>query len=138
LNQTACRYEPHVFGIRAGQTLEIVNSDPTLHNVHALPASQPEFNLGMPVQNMRLKKKFEKPEVMVKFKCDVHPWMSAYAGVVAHPFFAVSGPDGTFTLPDLPEGQYVLEAWHENLGVLSQTVEVRGGETTEAGFTYGS
>jgi hypothetical protein len=134
-DQHGCVYTPKVFGIMVNQPLEIWNSDDTLHNVHALPKNSPEFNLGMPVKGMKLKKSFTKPEVMVKIKCEVHPWMGAYAGVLEHPFYAVTGDDGTFTIKDLPPGQYVIEAWHEKYGAQTQNVTV--GETdAEAQFQF--
>ena len=133
-NQKGCHYEPHVFGIMVNQPLQILNSDGTLHNVHSLPKNSREFNLGMPIQGMKLTQKFTSPEIMVKIKCEVHPWMAAYAGVLAHPFFAVSGEDGSFTLKDLPPGEYVLEAWHEKYGTQTATVKVP--EQTEASFTF--
>lgn len=133
-DQKDCHYEPHVFGIMVSQPLQILNSDGTLHNVHALPKNSKEFNLGMPIQGMKLTQKFAAPEIMVKIKCEVHPWMSAYGGVVEHPFYAVSGDDGTFTIKDLPPGEYVLEAWHEKYG--AQTAAVKVPETTEASFTF--
>jgi len=85
IDQQNCRYHPHVFGMRVGQPLEILNSDPTLHNIHALPKGNSEFNTGQPVQGMKTTHTFDKPEVMVPFKCDVHGWMNAYVGVVNHP-----------------------------------------------------
>ncbi len=133
-DQKGCHYEPHVFGIRVNQPLQILNSDGTLHNVHSLPKNSKEFNLGMPIQGMKLTQKFTAPEVMVKIKCEVHPWMAAYAGVLDHPFFAVTGEDGSFILKDLPSGEYVLEAWHERYGTQTATVKVP--ETTEASFTF--
>jgi hypothetical protein len=133
-DQKGCHYEPHVFGIMTNQPLQILNSDGTLHNVHALPKNSKEFNLGMPIQGMKLTKAFAAPEIMVKIKCEVHPWMAAYGGVVEHPFYAVSGDDGTFTIKDLPPGEYVLEAWHEKYGTQTATVKVP--ETTEASFTF--
>ncbi len=123
-DQKGCQYNPKVFGIQTNQTLEILNSDDTLHNVHMLPKNSQQFNLGMPIKGMKLKKSFAKPEVMVKIKCEVHPWMSAYAGVLDHPFFAVTGEDGSFQIKDLPAGKYVVEAWHEKYGVQSQTITV--------------
>ena len=90
LDQHGCQYRPHVFGIQAGQPLNIRNSDPTLHNIHALPQMNAEFNFGQPFKGRRTDKKFDNPEVIVRFQCDVHKWMGAYAGVVNHPFFAVT------------------------------------------------
>ena len=124
LDQVGCAYSPKVFGVQAGQPLEIRNSDDTLHNVHALPTASQQFNLGMPIKGMKLTKKFEKPEVMVKIKCEVHPWMKSYAGVVDHPFYGVTGDNGTAELKDLPAGEYVIEAWHEKYGSQTQKVTV--------------
>ena len=121
-NQEGCMYSPKVFGIQVNQPLEIVNSDGTLHNVHALPNNSPQFNLGMPIKGMKLKKTFTKPEVMVHIKCEVHPWMSAYAGVVDNPYYAVTGDDGSAVIKDLPAGEYTVEAWHEKYGAQTQKV----------------
>lgn len=127
LDQVGCQYNPHVSGIMTGQTLTIKNSDQTLHNVHALPKNNEEFNQGQPFEGMTLDKTFETAEVMVRFKCDVHPWMGAYVGVLDHPFFAVSGSDGSFSIEGLPAGDYTLEAWHETLGTQTQDVTVGDG-----------
>jgi plastocyanin len=124
LNQEGCKYIPHVSGVMTGQKLVIRNSDPTLHNVHALPEKNEEFNQGQPFQGMELEKEFTTAEVMVRFKCDVHPWMGAYMAVLDHPFFAVSGADGSFEIDGLPAGDYVVEAWHETLGTRTQPVSV--------------
>ena len=123
-DQRGCQYSPKVFGIQVGQPLEILNSDDTLHNVHALPTQSQGFNLGMPIKGMKLKKSFAKPEVMVKIKCEVHPWMGAWAGVLEHPFFGVTGDDGTAKIQNLPPGEYTIEAWHEKYGVQTQKVTV--------------
>ncbi|MBI3871940.1 MAG: TonB-dependent receptor [candidate division Zixibacteria bacterium] len=136
-DQRGCEYYPHVFGMRAGQPLAILNSDPTLHNIHAMPTQSSQFNMAMPKQGMRVTKTFEKPEVMVKIKCDVHAWMSAYAGVLDHPFFAVTGPDGRYSIGPLPPGTYELEAWHEKLGTMTASVTVGENETKETPFTFG-
>ena len=136
LDQKGCRYVPHVFGIRVGQTLEILNSDPTLHNIHATPATNDEFNTGQPIQGMRLERTFDAPEIMVPFNCDVHSWMNAYVGVLDHPYFAVSGQDGNFDISSLPPGGYVVEAWHEELGTQTQNVTVGEGATVELNFTF--
>jgi len=135
-DQKGCQYHPHVFGIQVEQTLQIVNSDATLHNVHSLAAKSKQFNLGMPIQGMKLTKKFEAPEIMAKFKCDVHPWMSAYAGVIEHPFFHVSGEDGTFAIKDVPPGTYTVEAWHEQYGTQTQSVAVVEEQDATVEFTF--
>jgi plastocyanin len=136
-DQQGCRYEPRIFGVQAGQPIQILNSDPTLHNVHALPAKSPQFNLGMPIQGMKLTKTFTSPEVMVKIKCEVHPWMVAYAGVLDHPFYSVSNAEGQVELKDLAPGTYVLEAWHEKYGAQTQSVTIGGAdETQEIAFTF--
>lgn len=135
LDQQGCMYSPKVFGIQAKQPLEIRNSDDTLHNVHSLAKNSPQFNLGMPIKGMKLKKVFEKPEVMVKIKCEVHPWMASYAGVLDHPFYAVSGDDGTFEIKDLPAGNYVIEAWHEKFGTQTQNITVAD-QPQDLNFTF--
>src|SRR5438874_5888070 len=122
IDQKNCRYHPHVFGMRVGQPLEIVNSDPTLHNIHALPKNNQEFNNGQPIQGMKMTHTFTAKEVMVPFKCDVHGWMNAYVGVLDHPYFAVTDKDGKFELKSLPPGTYTIEAWHEKLGTMTQSV----------------
>jgi hypothetical protein len=138
LDQHGCRYQPHVFGIRVGQTLTIKNSDPTLHNVHATPKLNSEFNTGQPVQGMTNDFVFTAAEVMVPFKCDVHGWMHAYAGVVAHPYFATSAAGGKFEMKSVPAGKYTIEAWHEKLGPQTQEVTVGESETKEVTFTFKS
>jgi plastocyanin len=136
IDQKDCQYHPHVFGMRVGQSLEITNSDPTLHNIHALPKGNSEFNTGQPIQGMKTKHIFDKQEVMVPFKCDVHGWMNAYVGVMDHPYYAVTDKDGKFDLPNLPPGTYTIEAWHEKLGAMTQSVTVGAKETKEVPFTF--
>lgn len=136
IDQKECRYHPHVFGIRVGQPLEITNSDPTLHNIHAMAKSNREFNNGQPIQGMKTTHTFTAKEVMVPFKCDVHGWMNAYVGVLDHPFFAVTDASGTFSLKSLPPGTYTVEAWHEKLGTVSQSVTVGAKETKDITFTF--
>jgi len=137
LDQAGCWYQPHVFGIQANQPLEIVNSDATLHNVNAKPTANPPFNIAQPVKGMKMTKKFTKPEVGVKFKCNVHPWMSAYAVVLDHPFFSVTDASGAFTISGVPAGTYTIEAWHESYGTQTQQVTVSdGGAPASADFTF--
>ena len=138
LDQKGCRYEPRIFGVRVGQPVEVVNDDPTLHNVHALPMMNQEFNQGEPNQGARLTRTFTVPEVMVRFKCDVHAWMTAYAGVVAHPFFAVTGADGNFDIKGLPPGTYTIEAWHEKFGTRTAKITVAASQTATTSFSFTS
>jgi plastocyanin len=136
LDQKGCHYTPHVFGIQVGQPLEVVNSDPTLHNIHALPKANQEFNTGQPIQGMKFQHTFTAKEVMVPFKCDVHGWMNAYVGVLDHPYYAVSNADGKFEIKGLPPGTYTIEAWHEKLGPMTQSVTVGAKESKDANFTF--
>jgi hypothetical protein len=135
-DQKNCRYHPHVFGVMVNQPVEIVNSDPTLHNIHALPKGNAEFNNGQPIQGMKMEHKFTAREVMVPFKCDVHGWMNAYVGVLDHPYFAVTDKDGKFSLKGLPPGTYTIEAWHEKAGTQTASVTLGAKETKEANFTF--
>jgi len=137
LDQVGCLYEPFVSGLMVNQKLKIKNSDTFMHNVHALPRINKEFNFAQPMKDQVNEKSFDKPEVMVRFKCDVHGWMFAYVGVLEHPFFAVTGKDGSFKISGLPNGKYTLEAYHvkthgANPGV-TQEITVSG--DTKADFT---
>ena len=136
LDQQGCRYTPHVFGVQVGQTVTIRNSDPTLHNIHATPAVNAEFNTGQPIQGMTMDRTFDQVEVMVPFKCDVHGWMNAYVGVLPHPYFATTGSDGSFDISNLPAGDYVVEAWHEMLGTQTQSITIGDGATAELSFSF--
>ncbi len=136
LNQKGCHYVPHVFGMMAKQPLKIVNDDDTLHNIHAMPTKSKEFNVGQPNQGMETMRTFAEPEVMVHLKCDVHPWMSAYVGVLNHPFYSVAGDDGTFTLKGLPAGEYEVAAWHEKYGEQTQKLKVGEGEAKTIAFKF--
>ncbi|HET9481900.1 MAG TPA: carboxypeptidase regulatory-like domain-containing protein, partial [Candidatus Polarisedimenticolia bacterium] len=136
LDQRGCVYRPHVVALQAGQPLLIVNSDPTLHNVHAIATDNPGFNFGMSVEGQQVTRYFHHPEVMVKLKCDVHPWMAAWIGVVDHPYHAVTGPDGGFALTGLPAGEYAVEVWHETLGTATRTVAVVEGARQEIEFSF--
>lgn len=136
LDQKGCRYTPRVFGVRAGQPIDIINSDATLHNVHAIPMMNQEFNQGEPAQGARMERTFTVPEVMVRFKCDVHAWMTAYVGVMANPYFAVTGADGQFAIKGLPPGTYTLEAWHEKFGTQTAKVTIAAHQTQTASFSF--
>jgi plastocyanin len=136
LDQQCCLYQPKVFGNQVGQKLTIQNSDPTLHNIHALPAKNTEFNQGQPFQNAKFDKTFDKPEVLMHFKCDVHPWMSSYVGIVDNPFYAVSDESGAFNISKLPAGKYTIEAVHPTLGTKTQEVTLTPGQTATVSFEF--
>jgi plastocyanin len=136
MDQKGCVYVPRVFGVRVGQPITILNSDATVHNVHALPMQNQEFNESQPRQGMRTSKIFTVPEVMVRFKCDFHGWMAAYVGVMAHPFFAVTDASGAFSLTGLPPGTYTIEAWHETFGTRTQQVTITPGGRQTIALTF--
>ncbi len=136
LDQKGCMYEPHVLSMTIGQDLVVKNSDAFLHNVHSLATINPVFNFGQP--NVDPGKKVEAPKAAEVFrvKCDVHPWMSAYIGAFEHPFHAVTGEDGKFTIKGtLPDGDYTLMAWHEKLGEKEETITVKDGKA-EKDFSF--
>lgn len=137
-DQKGCIYTPHVMGIMAGQELLILNSDPTLHNIHALPEENDEFNTAMPKFRKKMTHIFEEPEAAFPIKCDVHPWMKGYIQVFDHPYFAVTGPDGTFKIKNVPAGTYEIIAWQERFKTknnLIQKVTV-GAEESSVNFTF--
>jgi plastocyanin len=136
LDQKGCQYRPHVFGVQAGQPIEILNSDATLHNIHAWPQANQEFNMGQALQGMKDTHTFTTQEIMVPFRCDVHRWMNSFVGVVAHPFFAVTGADGAFSLQGLPPGTYTIEAWHEKFGTKTASVTIGPKESKDVAFTF--
>jgi plastocyanin len=136
LDQKGCRYIPHVVGIQVGQPMQIVSSDPTLHNVHAMAQANREFNTGQPVPGVPHTHTFSTREVMVPFKCDVHRWMNAWVGVLDHPYFAVTSDAGTFELEGLPPGTYTIEAWHERLGTQTSSVTIGAKETKDVPFSF--
>lgn len=136
LDQQGCHYVPHVLGVQTNQTIIIRNSDAVLHNIHPEPKNSRPFNIGQPRQGMETERSFSAAEIMIHVGCDVHSWMSAYIGVVDHPYFAVTGSDGSFELPNLPPGDYVVEAWHEEYGTQEMTVTVGESATQEVEFTF--
>ena len=136
LDQKGCMFAPHVFGLQVGQPLRIVNSDATVHNVHSLTKRNAGFNLSQPVKGAESIRRFVRPEVMIKFRCDVHGWMEAYCGVLSHPFFAATNSDGEFEIGRLPPGRYAIEAWHEYWGTLRAEASVSDAEIKTLDFTY--
>ena len=136
IEQDGCEYRPRVFGVQAGQKIEIVNDDPVLHNIKAVPTKNRGFNISQPTAGMRTTRTFTTGEVMVPLQCNVHGWMNAHVGVLSHPFFATTTSDGTFSIKNLPPGTYTIEAWHEKLGTQTTTVTVGAGETKTADFNF--
>ncbi|MDA1095701.1 MAG: carboxypeptidase regulatory-like domain-containing protein [Chloroflexi bacterium] len=137
VDQDGCMYKPHVLGVQTGQDFTLRNSDGILHNIKASPTENRPFNLSQPVV-MDTKRSFTTSEVMVPVRCDVHGWMESYIGVMDHPYFAVTGADGSVSLEGLPPGDYVIEAWHERYGTLTQNITVVTGETAELSFEFNS
>ncbi len=135
LDQAGCQYKPHVIALMAGQPLRVRNSDPTNHNIHFLPKVNQQYNFSQPKQDMEKDLKLQVEDTF-KVKCDVHPWMGCYIRVFDHPFYAVTGKDGSFEINGLPPGKYVLEAWHEKFGTQTVTVEVTSGGSSESNFTF--
>lgn len=130
-DQKGCMYKPEVVAVRVGQTLKILNSDNTMHNVHSLSKANPGFNNAMPTQGQVVEKKFAKPEAMIRVKCDVHTWMNAYINVMEHPYYAVTDETGAYTIKDLPDGEYTIEAVHGKLGAKTAKLKVAGGAATQ-------
>ena len=137
LDQVGCEYTPYMLGVQAGQSFNVKNSDSVLHNVHAMPkpgGGNKEKNIGQPVKGMVTPFVFEKPEVLVKFKCDVHPWMFAYVGVVEHPYFAVTDKDGNYKITGLPAGDYTVEVTHLKAGSKTEKIKVGADEKKTQDF----
>ena len=138
IDQKGCVYSPHVLGVQAGQPVKILNSDATMHNIHGLPKVNKEFNFGMPKSLKEKSVIFNKAEDVFVIKCDVHPWMKSYTQVFDHPYFAVSGNDGSFSISNVPDGTYEAVAWQERLGdknIITQSVTVKGGDA-ELNFNF--
>jgi plastocyanin len=126
LDQVNCRYVPHVLALRAGQTLHVTTSDPTLHNVHGACIDNPPFNFALVTKGQSKDLTFDVPE-RFPIRCDVHPWMKAYIQVFSNPWFAVTDKDGKYEIRDIPPGTYTLVAWQERYGVMKTNVAVKDG-----------
>jgi len=135
IEQKGCMYEPHVVAMRADQRLEIVNNDPTSHNVHPTPANNREWNKAQP-PGSKAEETFSREEIAVPVKCNIHPWMKGYIAVFKHPYFAVTLKDGTFELRNLPPGTYTIRAWHEQLGSSTQKITVAANERKVINFVF--
>jgi plastocyanin len=138
VDQVDCMYRPRVQGIILGQPLAIGNSDQTLHNVHSYKGPSTLFNQAQIPGMAPMTKKLDQAGEIIKLKCDVHPWMTGYVAVSSHPFFAVTGADGTFTIGKVPAGKYTLEAWHERFGTKTTEITVAENQPVTADFTFES
>lgn len=140
LDQVGCIYTPHVVGVMAGQTLEVRNSDGTLHNVMCNPRNNKGFNEGMSVKGGKLEKVFANAEFKLDLRCFMHPWMLAYAHVMKHPYYAVTGADGSFAIRGLPPGEYEISVLHETSRMIAEPatakVKVAAAETQKVDFAY--
>jgi plastocyanin len=138
IDQQGCIYSPRVVGVRVGQTVQIKNSDPLLHNVDGLSGKGNSFNVGQPRAGLVYEFKPKNEEIMLHLKCDVHNWMNAYIGVVSNPYFAVSNAMGAFEIDKVPAGTYTIETWHERLGTVSKMIAVKAGAVATVDLTYAS
>jgi plastocyanin len=137
ISQKGCLYEPHVLAVRENQPIEVVNDDPTSHNIHPTPANNREWNKAEP-PGARLEEAFAREEIAIPVKCNIHPWMRGYIAVLKNPYFAVTKQDGSFDLQNLPPGTYTIKAWHEKLGTATQTVTIGANQTKEISFVFKS
>lgn len=136
LDQKGCMFVPHVMGVMVNQDVKFMNSDATNHNIHPLTRVNEEWNVSEPPKADPIVKRFTREEVMVPVKCNIHPWMRAWIGVVSHPFFAVTGDDGSFKLKGVPAGKYTVAAWHEKYGTKEIEVTVAPKEDKTVNFDY--
>ena len=136
LDQKGCMFIPRVIGMRAGQTIDMKNGDSVAHNIHPMPQNNREFNQEQAPNAPDAEHKFARPEVMIPVKCNIHAWMRAWIGVVDHPYFAVTGPDGAFELKNVPPGDYTIRVWHEKLGDQTQQVHLAAAGKAAVNFTY--
>lgn len=136
IDQSGCWFHPRVMGIQTGQELQVVNSDPVTHNIHPMAEINREWNHSQGPGDPPIHRKFLKPEVMIPVKCNIHSWMHAYIGVLAHPYFAVTQADGTFEIKNLPPGTYTIAVWQEKLGTQEQQITVAPQKETVNDFTF--
>lgn len=137
LDQNGCVFKPHVIAVAAGTSIDIINSDSVTHNVHTYPEENSAMNKAQPpsLKVISIATEFGEEDPM-KVACDYHGWMSSWVGIFEHPYFAVTGADGAFSLDSVPPGAYEVKAWQEELGELVKTVQVKAGETTSLDFEF--
>ena len=137
IDQKGCEYTPQILAVQTDQKILVKNSDPVLHNIHDLPtvAGNKEQNVAQMPGSGELTFAFAKPEMFLKFKCDVHPWMFAWVSVFDHPYFAISGKDGSFKIANVPAGKYTIQAAHRKAGTVTQEIEVKDGAANKVELT---
>src|SRR6185369_11111769 len=136
-DQKTCEFHPHVLAFPAGSTVDVLNSDGILHNIHTTRTANPSVNQAQPKFKPKIQIKVDKPEWPIKVQCDAHGWMHAYWISQEHPYYAVTGADGTFKISDLPAGDYEVEVWQEKLGKKTEKVTVKAKEDTKVDWTLG-
>ncbi len=136
LDQSGCKYHPHMLGVMIGQEIKIVNSDPTTHNIHPQPKDNREWNESQPPQSAPLDKSFAREEILLAVKCNQHPWMKMYVNVVKNPFYAVTDADGKFEIKGLPPGDYTLAFVHEKLGEKDEKVTLAAKDNKTVDETF--
>lgn len=136
IEQRGCWFGPRVLGIQVGQTLKVMNADPLTHNIHPLAQVNREWNQSQAPGEAPFTRRFSQPEVMIRVKCNIHNWMHAWVGAVAHPYFAVTGADGSFQLAQVPPGSYTIEAWHEQLGRQEQRITLAPSGKSDVVFKF--
>jgi hypothetical protein len=136
IDQKGCWFAPRVIGIRKGQPFRVTNSDPVTHNIHPQPRSNRDWNQSQAPGDPPLARKFTAPEIMIPVKCNVHNWMRAWIGVVEHPYFTVTGADGSFEIRNVPPGLYTVEAWQEDLGFATLPVKLSASATQDLTFIF--
>jgi plastocyanin len=137
ISQKGCLYQPHVLVVQTNQAFEVVNNDPTAHNIHPTPANNREWNRAE-LPGATVEEAFARAEIAIPVKCNIHPWMRGYIAVLKNPYFALTKQDGSFDLPNLPPGTYTIEVWHETLGTSTQTITIGANQTKEINFVFKS
>lgn len=136
-DQKSCEFKPHVLAFPAGSTIDVLNSDGILHNVHTVSTTNPPTNQAQPKFKPKINVKVDKPEWPIAVKCDVHGWMSAYWIAQEHPYYAVTDASGAFKIADLPPGDYDVELWHEKLGKKTEKASIKAKEDTKVAWKLG-
>ena len=133
-DQKTCEYKPHVLLFPAGSTVDVLNSDGILHNIHTFGTANPPSNQAQPKFKPKIQIKVEKPET-IPVKCDVHGWMSAWWVATDQPYVALTDATGAFKITDLPPGDYEVELWQEKLGKKTEKVSIKPKEETKVAWS---